>query len=273
MLQSNLKIQDRNIKLKVLSFNARGLRNSKKRKTIFYLLKNKKYDIICLQETYLSKNDSSTIEKEWGHSFHMSDGTNNSKGILTLFNNKSLGNCSLTLIDSSDRCLVSCIKFENSAFILVNVYAPCVQAEKIIFLDDISRVIANFCENTIYNTVVFGDFNMVLNNDLDIIEGQKHNTHIVNKFNAFKSDLLLVDVWRELHGRKKEFTWCRKNPFIARRLDYIFTSESLLPFCKDANIEHFGFSDHNGVSLVIDFSSFKRGRSSFKFNVSRLKKK
>ena len=34
-----------------------------------------------------------------------------------------------------------------------------------------------------------------------------------------------------------------------------------------------GFSDHKAVSLIVDYSSFKRGPSSFKFNVSLLKDK
>ena len=62
----------------------------------------------------------------------------------------------------------------------------------------------------------------------------------------------------------------QKNPFIARRLDYILVSDQLLPFCKDSIMSDVGFSDHKVVSLNIDFSSFQRGPSFYKFNVSLL---
>ena len=61
------------------------------------------------------------------------------------------------------------------------------------------------------------------------------------------------------------------NPFIARRLVFIFVSESAFPFCKDSSIENFGFSDQKGVIINLDFTCFKRGPSCYKFNNSLLK--
>ena len=84
------------------------------------------------------------------------------------------------------------------------------------------------------------------------------------------SECLLNDIWRLMKGKKREFTWSKKNPFIARRLDYILTSEDLIPFCKNCHILELGFSDHKAVALNIDFSSFQRGPSYYKFNVSLL---
>ena len=115
---------------------------------------------------------------------------------------------------------------------------------------------------------------MVLDNKIDIIAGEHHNEGVVRSFNNFVKDLLLIDVWRYLHGKKQEFSWRKSKPFIARRLDYIFTSEQLLPFCKIANICELGSSsDHKAVVLTIDFLSFKRGPSFYKFNVSLLHEK
>ncbi len=118
--------------------------------------------------------------------------------------------------------------------------------------------------------IILGDFNTVINNKLDIISGEPHADVIVNRFKRFVNELLITDIWRYLHGNKKEFTWSRRKPFIARRLDYIFTSEQLLPFCRDSNIIEIGFSDHKAVFLNIDFSTFKRGPSFYKFNTSLL---
>ena len=48
-------------------------------------------------------------------------------------------------------------------------------------------------------------------------------------------------------------------------------SESLLPFCNDPSFKFFGFSDHKAALVSIDFSSFRRGPSFYKFNTSLLK--
>ena len=125
-------------------------------------------------------------------------------------------------------------------------------------------------ENNI-NFILAGDFNIVQDNNLDIISGEPHNEIIVNSFKEMINDLLLVDVWRLSHGNRKEFTWSRNNPFVARRLDYIFISEPMFPFCQDSSIENFGFSDHRGAIINLDFTCFKRGPSYYKFNNTLLK--
>ena len=43
------------VKIKLVSLNVRGLRNAKKRRSLFYLFKRDKYDVVCLQETHLDK--------------------------------------------------------------------------------------------------------------------------------------------------------------------------------------------------------------------------
>lgn len=67
--------------LKFISMNVRGLKNVKKRRSLFSIFKREEYDIIGLQETHLTKNDRNSILREWGPNFHMSEGTNHSKGI------------------------------------------------------------------------------------------------------------------------------------------------------------------------------------------------
>ena len=61
--------------LKIISMNVRGLKNTKKRRAIFSILKRGNYDIIGLQETHFSKNDQKLLLREWGPNFHISEGT------------------------------------------------------------------------------------------------------------------------------------------------------------------------------------------------------
>ena len=266
MTDNTLNIEDVNISaLKIFSLNVRGLRNPRKRRILFHAIKKEKFDIICFQETYLTENDRKTIEKEWSHSFHLSGGSKNSKGLLTLFN-KTIPVENITLKSSNDRCLISQISFNNTFVTFLNIYAPCVTKEKSDFLFRIKNIANDYVSNDLGYYILAGDFNSVSNNKLDIISGDVHNSKTVDDFNSFINDLLLIDIWREFNPKRKEFSWSRSNPFIARRIDYIFVSEGLLPFCKDPYIKHYGFSDHKATTLNVDFSSFQRGPSFYKFN-------
>ena len=268
---SNRNTKDRNVKFRILTLNVRGLRKTKKRRALFHSFKRENFDIICLQETHLTKHDSIMLDREWGINYHLAEGSHNSKGLLTLFSSNLAAMSKASLIKTNERNMVSSILIDSSIFYIVNIYAPCVEGEKASFLTETMNSISDLKDLETNNLIVLGDFNMVQDNNLDCISGEKHSKTTVIKFNTFKSNLLMTDIWRQCNGNRKEFTWSRKNPFIARRLDYIFTSESLLPFCKDSCIRNLGFSDHKAVVLSIDFSTFKRGSSSFKFNVSLLR--
>ena len=64
------------------SLNCRGLNKKLKRKTIFNSCLN--YDISCLQETYITDGKY----KEWKGQLKYNPGTNQSKGLIILINDK-----------------------------------------------------------------------------------------------------------------------------------------------------------------------------------------
>ncbi len=51
--------------MRLCSLNVRGLRNRKKRLTVFRTLRKQNYDIILLQETYIDKTDIEQWTREW----------------------------------------------------------------------------------------------------------------------------------------------------------------------------------------------------------------
>ena len=67
--------------LSICTFNARGMRNRQKCKTVLRLLKKKKYDVIALQEMHLMHNDLTLVKKNWGGHIEYAAGSNRSKGI------------------------------------------------------------------------------------------------------------------------------------------------------------------------------------------------
>ena len=98
-------------------------------------------------------------------------------------------------------------------------------AKKGIFLHNLYEHINTL--NSVYQ-IVCGDFNCVLDTERGIISADQHTARDVNKFNDFVLKSELNDVWRLFNAEQKENTWSRKNPFTARRLDYILSTDTIL---------------------------------------------
>ena len=69
----------------------------------------------------------------------------------------------------------------------------------------------------------------------------------------------------------KDFTWKKKNPFIARRLDYCFATDNLLSYCSSCEHETIANSDHKAIMFQLEESVFQRGPGYWKFNNNLLK--
>ena len=115
-----------------------------------------------------------------------------------------------------------------------------------------------------------GDFNCVLDNELDIISGDQHNARDVNKFNDFVLKSEVNDAWRLFNAEQKEYTWSRKNPFTARRLDYILSTDTIFNNIHDCSVHSVAQSDHRLVNILYYMSHVQRGPSYWKFHESLL---
>ena len=116
-------------KIDILTMNVQGLRNAKKRKSLFRQFKQSKCDIVALQETYIMEEDRELIEREWGGVIHISEGTRRSKGMLTLFR-RGMEEISIQSVHISDRILVSSLTANKETVLIFNIYAPCIETEK-----------------------------------------------------------------------------------------------------------------------------------------------
>ena len=256
----------RDLGFSVFSLNSRGLRSQWKRKGLFKYLKEKSFDVICLQETHITEKVYKQWKKEWGNGeFIYNAFKSNSCGQIILFKERSIDNHKL--LHNSKRIIAAEVELSQGKMAVVNVYAPNNDSEKQAFLDDLAEVISSIQSEHI---LVCGDFNCVLSNDLDIISGEKHSENTVNKFNELIGNLDLYDTWRLFNPQDKEFTWFRNNPFIARRLDYVLTNANLFDKTIDCNIHSVPSTDHRGCSILIKFSNIERGPGLWKFNNSLL---
>ena len=257
------------MKIRFASVNCRGLNKQIKRKCIFK--RCTEYDIICLQETYITKETAPAWKLDWGGEFYYSEGSSKSKGQIILVN-KRLEYESIEVTYQTERILALRLKLNNESepINIINVYGPAVINERRTFMDTLYAVKTAVGEEKV---IFCGDFNMVLNNELDIISGAPHREEDVTRFKNWVSNCEIVDAWRARHGNLKEFTWSRPNPFTARRLDYIFCGEDLVPHINNVYHETIFATDHRMVALELQTNKFKKSSSFWKFNNSLLRDK
>lgn len=110
--------------VKIYSQNVNGMRDFVKRRKIFSYFKQKKVDILCLQEMHSQLEDEKFWSNEWNGRVIFSHGANNSRGVA-VFLRKDL-NCNINQIikDVYGRYIILVLGIDDQEFVLTNVYGP-----------------------------------------------------------------------------------------------------------------------------------------------------
>ena len=96
----------KNINLKLLSLNARGIRSFEKRKALFGWLMKDKSDICFLQESYSTPEVENIWKSQWKGEMFFSHGTEHSKGVLILIKNSLEFELKTTKVDQNGRFII-----------------------------------------------------------------------------------------------------------------------------------------------------------------------
>ena len=253
--------------LKIATFNVNGMLNQFKKRAIMKSLKESRFNIIALQETHFVKSDyDSFMKANWKGPIIYSEGTAHSKGICILFD-KIFADENVNILFSNDRFILCSLKVGSEKIYIGNVYAPNNDKEKITFYNRLERLIKeHLSEDQQKYLIVMGDFNCVMDKNKDIVSGKPHPPETIQSLNSFVNNCKLNDIWRSDHLLEINYTWSRGDPKIARRLDYIFANQFLVPFTKNCEILTLGHSDHRSVFLNMEFFQFKKGKGIYKMN-------
>ena len=147
--------------IKILSLNVNGLRNYKKRQTIFHWLKEQNADLYLLQETHCeSTSDINNWKAEWGGECFWSVGTNFSRGVATLVKPKLDIKISSTNSDRHGRFVMLDFEIDDLKLHLFNIYSPNNATDRVKFFKDLHVFIDNVTSTQDNSEVVIGgDFN------------------------------------------------------------------------------------------------------------------
>lgn len=252
--------------VRIISVNCQGLGDIAKRKDVFNYLRALECNIYCLQDTHFSHDTEDEIRNLWGYQCFFSSYSTNSRGIAILINNNfdfkpliEKGD-----IDGNYFILKACI--EGHEVLICTIYGP--NNDTPLFFENIQNHIDDMqCSNIIW----CGDFNLVLNPDLDYYNYKYiNNSKARDKVLEIMESNSYIDPFRQLHENIRRYSWRRKTPLKQSRLDFFLISETLLSGLEMCTIEPSYRSDHSMISLKISFNDFKKGRGLWKFNNSLL---
>lgn len=254
-------------KLRLLSFNVRGLRNKTKHKHLFHVFRKKRYDFVMLQEVHSTENDVKIWTSQWGGKCFFSHGSNMSRGVHTLARRDLDFTINSVVKDEEGRMLILDVTAKENSFVLTNVYAPNEDRPQF-FTKVFNEVVA--CDSPEY--IASGDFNLAINNIIDRDNPAANNQRSAELLTHLLDQYDMCDIWRLLHPGAKGYTWQRDRlDKRISRLDYFFLSASLSPRVLECSVESsLGYSDHAMLSLCLSSGTVARGPGYWKLNARHL---
>ena len=135
------------------------------------------------------------------------------------------------------------------------------------FFSKLLEELKDFVTDEGKSVVIGGDFEVILDPDLDGRGGNKKRKDSVRYVEDMIIEHDLVDIWRIRNPTDTRFTWRQKSPLIQRRLDYWLISNDLQEDVESVEIITAIKSDHSAIALSINgLDENERGPSFWKFN-------
>ena len=248
----------------ILSLNVRGFRDTSKiTKTLNWAFEKKKIDIFLIQESHGEPKIMEVWKDLWKGKIYYSHGSSNSKGVAIFVKQDLDFEYISESKDEEGRYIMVKCKIYDMVYIIVNYYGPNKDD-----LENMSIMLKKVEEYEESNLVIGGDFNFVMNIDLDKSGGLpvthfKMRDYLV----TWMEDKGLVDIWRVEHPSTRQYTW-RSNtkPRVQCRLDYFIISETITGNIKRNKILPGFMSDHSGININLATTKTKKGKGFWKFN-------
>lgn len=248
--------------INVISWNINGCGNPTKRRKVLTYLKSKNTDIVFIQESHImGDEEAGKFKRGWvGKVFHSSY-SSKQNGVMILIN-KNLS-CIILKQHNDKEGRIICIEalINGIRTVLCNIYAP--NKEEPDFFHEVNRVIGNMQGQVI----LAGDFNQVMDGLIDKSKPSgRSSPRDRTAIHMLAEDLSLVDIWRLVNPREREYTFyshCHKSH---SRIDFFLVSNSLIDSVVECEIGAIALSDHAAVELHVDLNTDKVKRGRWRLN-------
>ena len=171
--------------------------------------------------------------------------------------------------DCEGRTVICNMSIEDKEITLCNLYTPNQDCPEFF-----ERIFANLQKVAKDHVIIGGDFNLVLNTDLDRHNSKYNNVHAANYVNAFIDSFNVTDIWRDRNQNDRNYSWFRKsvNGWCASRLDFFLTSLGIASMVTDIHMVAGCKTDHSLVEMTVENNEFKRGPGIWRMNNKHLLK-
>ena len=209
-------------KMKIISYNTRGLCSGCKRGRLWHELRHLGAEIVLLQETHFVEGSIPHmplfVYNQW---FHAPSPISGARGVTMGIHKQ----CPLVPTevqkDPEGRYLFVKGKIQGQCYTIATIYAPNSQTVK--FLIKTLDRLEKFREGLL---ILGGDFNITMDPSLDTSSGKtflsKKALRCVKK--RLRS-LHLVDSWRVLHERDRDYSYFSKTHNMYSRIDMIMIDQ------------------------------------------------
>lgn len=232
--------------VEIISFNVNGVLNPIKRSKILTKLKREKAQIAFLQETHLSQSEHTRLKRQsFKFVFSSSYKAGSRRGVAILISNSLNYEYISEMQDEEGRFIKITGKIEGCEITLINVYIP--PGSDWTFY----RRIFDLMVNSQGVVICGGDFNIRLNPKLDVSSSFNRENTLIKRVNILMKELGIIEVWRELHPKSRDYTHYSHPHSVYSRIDYFFVFNNDRFRVKDCKIKTIDLSDHSPLSLSI----------------------
>lgn len=255
----------------VASVNVNGARDVKKRVMLYEISKQKKTDVLFLQETHSDSKNAAEWEREWDGISILSHHTAISGGVAVLFSKNFKPNSYEVEEIIKGRLLKVRAVFENHVFVFICVYVPTSGVERMLFLNTLNLTLQN-CDSEEF-LFLGGDFNCT-EQTIDRNHIEPHEPSRKRLIQVIKTNEL-CDIWRHVNGSLRQYTWShtRDNVFSLARLDRFYGFKHQCGIFSKCFIVPVSFSDHSMVCCSFILNSIRPNSAYWHFNSSLLNDK
>lgn len=240
--------------VKLVTVNINGLHNPVKRWKTLSKLKRDKVQIAMIQETHLSDEEHSKLNKlGFKHVFYSSHSSGRRRGVAILIAGSLNYEHLSKYVDKEGRFIMITGNIEGSLTTILNVYVP--PGSNWSTYKQILEMMTTKSQGTL---ICGGDFNVTLNAKVDSSNGKGDLRNIGKKMTHFMEDTGLFDVWRDSNATKREYTHYSHAHNVYSRLDYFFMFKNDLFKIQNCEIGPCTISDHNPVYVQVSLMKNKR---------------
>ena len=194
----------------------------------------------------------------WGTDILVAPHTHNSKGVAILTKNVDVTFEAPLADENGNYLIVKASINKCSDVVIANVYGPNIDCPD--FFEKIDTLcLKSAGDNTPW--FIAGDLKIALNSELDTCNYvRENNLGARNRVFQMMHNNNLIDVFREMHGSTKRYTWRVRNPVLKQaRLDYFLVSDQLLSRVLECDIVPGYRTDHSMIKLKFSINEEVHG--------------